>query len=191
MKRLAHPLVIAAALLWSAVLQAAVFSFSASLSGDAENPPNASPGTGSGFVIFDTVLQTLRVHMEFSGLTTPTVDSHIHCCADPTTNAGVAIGFTSTGFPLGVTSGLYDNVFDLTDTTIYTAAFLGAGGGTAAGAAARLLTNLLDGMAYLNIHTDQFRPGEIRGQLLVPEPGTMMLLGAAALLGVALRRRST
>lgn len=191
MKRLARPLMIAAALLWSASLQAAIMVFVTTLAGTNENPPNASPGTGFAVVEFDTVAQTLDVHVEFSGLLAPTTDAHIHCCTVPTLNTGVAVGFTPGGFPLAVTAGVFDHTFDLTDAATFAGGFLAGSGGTAALASARLLTGLLDGLAYVNIHTTQFPGGEIRGQLRIPEPGTLLLLGTATLLGLALRRRST
>ena len=50
------------------------------------------------------------------------------------------------------------------------------------------LANLLAGNTYINIHTPLFGGGEIRGQILVPEPATagVMLIGAATAL---VRRR--
>ncbi|BCS36032.1 hypothetical protein TBR22_A52690 [Luteitalea sp. TBR-22] len=50
------------------------------------------------------------------------------------------------------------------------------------------LPNIFAGRAYVNFHTAQFRGGEIRGQIAVPEPASMTLLGLA-LAGVVARRR--
>jgi CHRD domain/PEP-CTERM motif len=176
--------------LFSVPVKADPLNFIANYSGSQEVPVRVTPGTGVGFVTLNGNL--LSFSITFTGLTTPTVDSHIHCCAPIGSNAGVAVGFTSTGFPLGVTSGSYSHTFDLTDISIYKAAFLAANGGTAASAAAALTTNLVNGLTYLNIHTTQFPGGEIRGQVqAVPEPTTMLLLGAglATFAGVKLRRR--
>jgi hypothetical protein len=54
------------------------------------------------------------------------------------------------------------------------------------------LPRLIAGLGYLNFHTAQFGNGEIRGTLVVPEPGSLALL-ALALGGVYLaqRRRRT
>ena len=185
MTRLARPLLFAAALLFGAGAHAEVFHFKTTLTGGAENPPVTTTGTGSALIFFDTIAQTLDVHVEFSGLVSPSVDAHIHCCTVPSMNVGVAVGFSPAGFPLGVTAGIFDAVFDLTLLSTYTAGFLA--GGTAAEASARLLQGLMDGMAYVNIHTVANPKGEIRGQL-VPEPTTLLLL-AAAVLGAAATRR--
>ena len=86
------------------------YDFFAELSGPAEFPPNASPGTGLAIVRYDPVLHTLRVEANFFGLTGTTTASHIHCCtAVPFAGtAGVATTTpTFAGFPLGVTAGAY------------------------------------------------------------------------------------
>jgi hypothetical protein len=88
------------------------------------------------------------------------------------------------GFPLGVTSGTFDNTFDLTQASSYNPAFITAEGGTVPAAEAALENALLAGETYINIHTTNFPNGEIRGFLsAVPEPSTwaMMLLGFAGL----------
>jgi hypothetical protein len=173
----------------AATAHAQVHMFSADLSGGAESPPNASPGTGTAQVVFDEGAHTMRVMATFSDLLGTTTASHIHAAtAMPGMGtAGVATQTpTFMNFPLGVTSGTYDMTFDMTMDSSYNPAFLTAHG-DAAGAEAFLLQSMLDGTAYLNIHTSQFPGGEIRG-FLVPAPG-----GAAALvLGAGLfssRRR--
>jgi hypothetical protein len=131
----------------------------------------------------------LQVDVIFSGLTGTTTASHIHCCVSPPGNAGVATQTpTFTGFPLGVTSGAYSHAFDLTDTSSFNAAFVTAHGGTAAGAEAFLAAGLEGGQAYLNIHTNVYPGGEIRG-FLTPEPGAAGLLGGGLALLAVLRRK--
>ena len=92
----------------------------------------------------------------------PAAAAHIHSCAGPGVNAGVAVPFT--GFP-NTTSGTYSNTFDLTQSSVYTAAFETANGGTAVGAESALVTALFAGLTYAKIHDAQFPDGEIRGQL--------------------------
>jgi hypothetical protein len=165
-------------LLVASPIYAAPVDFFATLSGGAENPPNISPGTGSAAVTFDVVAHTLHVHAVFSGLTGTTTASHIHCCAVPPTNAGVATAVPSfPGFPSGVTSGTYDSTFDTTLAASFNPAFVSANG-TVAGAEAALFAGMLVGQSYLNIHTTTFPGGEIRGILVTPEAGTLLLLSA-------------
>jgi hypothetical protein len=171
--------------------RAATTTLVANLTGANESPPTGSPGMGTATVVLDTTAQTLAVNVLFSGLEAGTTASHIHCCIPPGGNAGVATTVpTFPGFPLGVTSGTYFMLFDLTQASTYNPAFVTAQGGTIAAAEATLVAGLLAGNAYLNIHTTVFPGGEIRGFLsAVPEPATwaMMLLGFAGL-GFAFRK---
>jgi hypothetical protein len=177
--------------------QAAPMEFTTTLLGANEVPPVASPGTGSANVFYDPTAHTLQVNIAFSGLTGTTTASHIHCCTAlpfQTTppNAQVATQTPSfPGFPLGVSDGVYNSaLFDLTLASSWNAAFITAHGGTTAQAEADFAAGLFGNKSYLNVHTNTFPGGEIRGVLVfVPEPLTLSLFGAGLAGAVALRRR--
>jgi hypothetical protein len=162
-------------MLGAATAQAAPVSYSAILSGPNESPPNASPGTGTALVEIDAVAHTMHVHIEFQDLTGTTTASHIHA---PTAVAGSGTAGVATttptfaGFPLGVTSGSYDNVLDMTQTTSYNGVFITNNGGTTASAEAALFADIAAGTAYVNIHSTTFAGGEIRGFLVPSETPT-------------------
>ncbi len=171
--------------------QAAPIVYTATLNGASESPPNASPGTGFAEVDFDLAAHTMFVHVVFSGLLAGTTASHIHAptAVPGTGTAGVATTVpTFTAFPLGVTSGTYDHLFDMTLASSYNPAFITANGGTVAGAEAVLAASLAAGTAYLNVHTTAFPGGEIRGFLAVPEPASMLLFGLGLIALAGARR---
>jgi CHRD domain/PEP-CTERM motif len=181
------------AMSFSVPVAAAVLVFQTTLLGANENPPAASPGSGFGVVTLDTIANTMRVQATFANLLGTTTASHIHCCtANPLANAGVATTTpTFPGFPLGVTAGNYDQLFDMTLATSFNGAFVTANGGNVTSARTALFNGIIAGEAYLNVHSSRFPGGEIRGQLTaVPEASTwaMMLVGFAGL-GAAMRRR--
>ena len=176
-------LCLSAIFLTGSSLSASVITYFANLNGPSESPTNASPGIGFALITVDDIVNTLRVQVSFSGLLGTTTASHIHSPTPSpfTGTAGVATTTpTFANFPLGVTSGTYDNTLNLTLASSYNPAFVTANGGTPASAEAALLAGIAAGEAYLNIHSSVFGGGEIRGFLIaVPEPATLGLVGLA------------
>jgi hypothetical protein len=177
-------MVIATSLSLAPNAYADTITFTANLSGALEVPPVPSAGTGFTTVVLNTTANTLFVDVAFSGLTSGTTASHIHCCvASPflNANAGVATQVPSfINLPLGVTAGSFTQLLDLTLASSYNPAFITAEGGTVPDAEAALVAGMENGESYLNIHTTNFPNGEIRGLLAptVPEPGSILLLGS-------------
>lgn len=175
-----------------AATQASII-YTADLSGANESPPIISEGIGTARVDYDSTARTLRVVVSFSDLTGTTTAAHIHCCtADPFAGTVGVASTTPTfpGFPSGVTSGSYDQIFDLSSDSSYNSSFLTASGGTADTAEAALAAGLANGQAYFNIHTSFAQEGEIRGFLApVPLPNAILLFGFGLLGMIGITRR--
>jgi hypothetical protein len=132
-------------------------------------------------------------NIDFTGAQTPDVNdnlraAHIHAPAPPGSAGPVVFGFI--GSPFNDT---------IPPNTVVTPFTTGVGGtvtsiwnapeGNATTLTAQL-PNLLAGLAYINFHTAQFSPGEVRGQIVVPGPIAGAGLPAlASLLGFAWWRR--
>ncbi len=144
--RLRYTLTLAAAasLLIAGTALATTFSFVADLKGTNEFPINASPGTGTGFVTYDDVSNTVTTSITFTGLVGNTTASHFHAPAAPGANASVIHGFAST--PIGVKSGSYNDVW-IGPTSVQ-------------------VGYLNSQLWYINIHSQSFPGGEIRGQVV-------------------------
>lgn len=165
----------------------------ATASGPAESPPNGS--AGSSVAAFEIDGNILRAEVPFRDLLGTTTAAHIHCCTTESFTGVAAVAIPFVDFPLGVTAGSYTHAFDLSDATVYDPAFLSAFGGTPQSASAALIDAINSSQAYLNIHTDQYPGGEIRGFMVaapIPEPATwgMLAMGMAGLGMMARRRRA-
>jgi hypothetical protein len=117
-------------------------------------------------------------------------NAHIHASptVTPTTNGGVVWGFI--GSPLN----------DNNPNDVVVTPFTSGVGGTVSGkwdapegnntTFAAQLANVLNGHSYINFHTNQFGGGEIRGNILVPEPSSAALLGLGTAAAGLRRRRA-
>jgi hypothetical protein len=117
-------------------------TYVASLDGLQEVPPHASPASGTATAVLTG--NTLSLSGSFSGLLGNFTASHIHN-APAGTNGGVV-------FPLTVVSGGTSGTFAATNVFVLTAAQLAA---------------LQAGNYYVNVHSQLWPGGEIRGQLLL------------------------
>lgn len=140
-------IVISSVMLINSNSLALIYPFNQSLSGLQEVPPNASPGTGTISGTYDDNTKALNFTVTFSGLLGNTTAAHFHAPAPPGSNAGVMIGFA--GFPAGVNNGAYANNYILTPVQE---------------------SHLLNGLVYVNVHSNLFPGGEIRAQMNLDAP---------------------
>jgi hypothetical protein len=185
----------AAAALAAAPAHAIVLNFTSTLGPEV----SGATGSGSAQITIDDVANTMRLQVTFQGLGGNATVSHLHAA---TTNPGtgtasvvVPAGSTLPGFPAGVSSGSYDNLFDLGASSTYRNAFITNNGGTTTGARNALIGYIQSRQAYLNVHSTTFPGGEIRGffqqqqQAQVPAPLPVLGGGVAIAWSRRLRRR--
>src|SRR6266436_5197996 len=140
MKKSLTPLLLA--ILFSTGIASAQITFDANLLGTSENPPNASPGTGFGQVVLNAAQTQITVDENWSGLTAGATASHIHGPADTAHNAPVIFPFS--GVPNATSGAIPTQAFSITPSQV---------------------SDLFNGLYYMNVHTSTFPGGEIRGQL--------------------------
>ncbi|MFO7693120.1 MAG: CHRD domain-containing protein [Vicinamibacterales bacterium] len=184
-------LAVAFAAMSSAMAQAGPITYTAVLNGANETPPIASPGTGFATVVYDDVAHTMLVSATFQDLLGTTTAAHIHAATAVAGTGTAGVATTTPTFPVGVTSGSYSSLFDLTLASSYSSGYLNnaINLGNVTTAEASLAQALVDGTAYFNIHTTFAPGGEIRGFLQpVPEPGSSIVLLGLGVAGLAARR---
>ena len=208
MMRIGSVLLASVIVLAAAVNSYAVTTLTATLTNAAENPPTVPTLVGGGsrpassglasFTINDAMtsmtFSATIFNIDFTGSQTADTNDNLtaaHIHASPTAlqtgSAGVVWGFF--GSPLN----------DINPNDVVNTPLAQGVGGTISGkwdaaegnntTFAAQLNNILTGNAYINFHTSQFGGGEIRGFLtVVPEPSSLVLLGAGLLCIVAGRR---
>jgi len=124
--------------------------FVANLNAAQETPPNSSTGSGTATLLLSPDEKTARVSLNFSGLTSAQTDAHIH-------GPGAAGVIAPILFPLP-TGNLSDVLISLTPTDV---------------------TNLKNGLLYINVHSANFPNGEIRGQFGTSASASSLQFSAA------------
>src|SRR6266567_7937705 len=124
--------------------------FVANLTGAQETPPTNSNGSGTATILLSPDETSARVSLNFSGLTSAQTDAHIHGPAAP----GV-IGPILFPLPNG---NLSDFLISLTPTDV---------------------SNLKNGLLYVNVHSANFPNGEIRGQFGTSSSASSLQFSAA------------
>jgi hypothetical protein len=119
---------------------AAMESYTATLNGASEVPPNDTKGTGAVTATYDTATKKFTYTATYSGLTGPATAAHFHGPAAAGVNAPPVVPIAPTALASPIKG----------DATL-----------TDAQAA-----DLQSGKWYFNVHTSAHGPGEIRGQLM-------------------------
>ncbi len=143
------------------------------LNGAQEVPPVATSGTGCAVVKVDTATGNVTVTGTYRNLNGNQTLAHIHGPAPVGMNAGILVTLTGTGG----TSGTFGGSGTLTPAQV---------------------TDLCNGLHYLNVHTTTSPGGEVRGQIVqaakIPALGSAGFAALAVMLGgvgvLLLRRRA-
>ncbi len=157
MKRIAMLLAVAALVAAPAVVFAAE-PFSATLTPEAEVPPATSDGSGTASVTISDDGTEITYEVTYQGLTGPAGASHIH------------FGAADVAGPVIIPFAVGDSPFS---GTVGEADYVTPGDATLPQTWADALDAIRAGDTYVNVHTELFPGGEIRGQLAeLPDTAT-------------------
>jgi len=114
--------------------------FVANMDGQQETPPIATDANGSGSIMLDRATRKLYWDLSYNNLSSPVTAAHFHGPSGPGVAADVQV-------PVDAPSGPTERVqgeAQLSDEQ---------------------MREVLDGLWYVNIHTEEHPDGEIRGQV--------------------------
>jgi len=129
----------------TAAVQAASMSFTVALSGAQQVPPVTSPGSGTANLTYDPATHVLTWSVTYSGLSSAVTMAHFHGPAAAGANGPVIIWISKKGeaVPSPVTG----------ETTL----------------TPEQAQQFMAGQWYINVHSKDHPPGEIRGQVIPPK----------------------
>ena len=158
---------VAALLVGTGAARAEIVHLTATLDVAQETPPSSGTGSGTATITVDTNANTLTYHVTYAGLTSPEIAAHIH---GPAGRGEVSFTYLY-WFPTGTPK---DGVWNYPEN---------------------LEADILAGRTYINVHTQQWNGGELRGQIEGSVPageraGWMALAAALLVAGVVFQRRS-
>jgi len=130
----------AGAVAFASPSMAEMMKMKAELKAANEVPPTKSNGTGSVDVTYDSASKKLSWKGTYTDLTGPAIAAHFHGPAGPGKNAGVMIPI----FQGAAAKSPFEGSATLTDAQAKA---------------------LMDGDMYVNVHTNDNKAGEIRGQV--------------------------
>ncbi|MCK6445346.1 MAG: CHRD domain-containing protein [Planctomycetes bacterium] len=133
---LSTSLLATAVLAFASTASAQIVAMRADLDGSQEVPPNPSTATGTAYVLVDRATNTATYSITYTGLSAPENNAHFHAGA-----VGVS-GPVKVGLPLGTNKTGSFSYAEADEAT------------------------LVNGGWYINIHSNNFVTGEIRGQVL-------------------------
>lgn len=154
-----------AVMVWTAVAQDGLKKVSATLRGYSEVPALSTTGTGEFKATIDPLDTQLTYELQYSGLTAPVTQAHIHLGVR-STNGGIMIWLCGTASNPGPTGTPVCPQEGTVTRTVFASDVVGpAGQGLSAGEFAEALQAIRSEVTYANVHSTSFTGGEIRGQI--------------------------
>lgn len=139
---------------------AASHNHNAHLTGDAERPtPNDSLAQGQANYRINADGTEIHFKLMVANIENVT-QAHIHCCVGTEGTAGIVVWLYPSAPPAQLIPGRSQGV--LAEGVITASSLVGSLAGQPLSV---LLEQIASGQAYTNVHTSQFPPGEIRGQI--------------------------
>ena len=156
---------------------AAAIRLRAQLSGFQEVPPRLTTGRGRFTAVIDRARTSVTFTLTYSDLTTPVLFSHIHF-AQRGVNGGVMV-FLCNNTPEGPQPRPCPSQGGTVSGTFTAEDVIGPGPddpatdqGIRPGSLDDVIRAILSGRTYVNVHSERWPPGEVRGQIsVVPQNG--------------------
>lgn len=150
-------------------------TFQTDLSGYEEVPTLSTPATGTFSATVNEDATQIEYQLGYSGFTTPVQQAHLHL-GRPAVNGGIIIFLCSNlPNPPPNTPVCPETEGEVSGTLTPEGVIGPEEQGITEGEFEKLLDAMRNGAVYVNVHTEQYPPGEIRGQLTSEEEDTIQI----------------